>query len=132
LPGCLRNASAQKACAFAWNRHFFGACFLLPHRPENRSGGGFPTVLTKSTIIQSRLMNTKFIEDLNARIVTFLQQTPIADVQKNLKAMLAASFAQLDLVTREEFDIQAEVLKRTRENLRALEARVAALEAQQR
>ena len=77
-------------------------------------------------------MNTKFIEDLNARIVTFLQQTPIADVQKNLKAMLASSFAQLDLVTREEFDIQAEVLKRTRENLRALEARVAALEAQQR
>jgi BMFP domain-containing protein YqiC len=76
-------------------------------------------------------MNTKFIEDLNARIVTFLQQTPVAEVQKNLKAMLSASFAQLDLVTREEFDIQAEVLKRTRENLRALEARVAALEAQQ-
>ena len=77
-------------------------------------------------------MNTKFIEDLNARIVTFLQQTPVAEVQKNLKAMLSASFAQLDLVTREEFDIQSEVLKRTRENLRALEARVAALEAQQR
>jgi BMFP domain-containing protein YqiC len=77
-------------------------------------------------------MNTKFIEDLNARIVTFLQQTPVAEVQKNLKAMLSASFAQLDLVTREEFDIQAEVLKRTRENLRTLEARVAALEAQQR
>ncbi|HEX4326060.1 MAG TPA: accessory factor UbiK family protein [Burkholderiales bacterium] len=76
-------------------------------------------------------MNTNFIEDLNARIVTFLQQTPVAEVQKNLKAMLSASFAQLDLVTREEFDIQAEVLKRTRENLRALEARVAALEAQQ-
>lgn len=76
-------------------------------------------------------MNTKFIEDLNARIVTFLQQTPMGDVQKNLKAMLSSTFAQMDLVTREEFDIQAEVLKRTRENLRALEARVAALEGRQ-
>ena len=73
-------------------------------------------------------MNTKFIEDLNARIVTFLQQTPVGDVQKNMKAMLSSTFAQMDLVTREEFDIQAEVLKRTREKLTALEARIAALE----
>jgi len=76
-------------------------------------------------------MNTKFIEDLNARIVTFLQQTPVADVQKNMKAMLSSAFAQMDLVTREEFDLQAEVLKRTREKLAALEARIAALESRQ-
>jgi len=76
-------------------------------------------------------MNTKFIEDLNARIVTFLQQTPVADVQKNMKAMLSSTFAQMDLVTREEFDIQTEVLKRTREKLAALEARIAALEGKQ-
>lgn len=73
-------------------------------------------------------MNTKFIEDLNTRFVTFLQQTPMADVQKNMKAMLTSTFAQMDLVTREEFDLQAEVLKRTREKLAALEERVAALE----
>jgi BMFP domain-containing protein YqiC len=76
-------------------------------------------------------MNTKFIEDLNARIVTFLQQTPVADVQKNMKAMLSSAFAQMDLVTREEFDIQTEVLKRTREKLAALETRIAALEGKQ-
>jgi BMFP domain-containing protein YqiC len=76
-------------------------------------------------------MNTKFIEDLNARIVTFLQQTPVADVQKNMKAMLSSTFAQMDLVTREEFDIQTEVLKRTREKLAALETRIAALEGKQ-
>lgn len=75
-------------------------------------------------------MNTKFIDELNARLVTFLQQTPMGDVQKNLKAMLASSLAQLDLVTREEFEIQAEVLKRTREKVAALEARVATLETQ--
>jgi len=77
-------------------------------------------------------MNTKLIEELNTRFVTFLQQTPMADVQKNMKAMLSSTFSQLDLVTREEFDIQAEVLQRTREKLAALEARIAALEAQPR
>ena len=74
-------------------------------------------------------MNTKFIDELNARIVTFLQQTPASDVQKNLKAMLSSTFSRLDLVTREEFDIQTEVLKRTREKLGLLEARLAELEA---
>lgn len=74
-------------------------------------------------------MNAKLLEELNARFSAFLRQTPTADVQRNLKAMLSSTFAHLELVTREEFDIQAEVLKRTRENLRALEARVAALEA---
>ena len=77
-------------------------------------------------------MNTKFIEDLNARIVTFLQQTPAGDVQKNLKAMLSSSFARLDLVTREEFDLQAKVLERTREKLTSLETRLAELEARER
>ena len=56
----------------------------------------------------------------------------MGDVQKNMKAMLTSTFAQLDLVTREEFDVQTEVLQRTREKLGALEARIAALEAQQR
>jgi ubiquinone biosynthesis accessory factor UbiK len=74
-------------------------------------------------------MNAKLIEDLNQRLVTFLQQTPAADVQRNLKATLTAQLAKLDLVTREEFDIQAQVLARTREKLTALEARVAQLEA---
>jgi BMFP domain-containing protein YqiC len=49
-------------------------------------------------------------------------------VQKNLKALLQQQFARLDLVTREEFDAQAQVLMRTREKLAALEQRVAALE----
>lgn len=77
-------------------------------------------------------MNTKFIDELNARIVTFLQQTPAGDVQKNLKAMLSSTFSRLDLVTREEFDIQAKVLERTREKLTGLEARLAELETRER
>ena len=73
-------------------------------------------------------MNTKFVEDLNARIASLLQQTPAAEIGQNLKALLTSSFARLDLVTREEFDVQTQVLARTREKLAVLEMRVAKLE----
>ena len=49
--------------------------------------------------------------------------------RKNLRAMLASATSKLDLVTREEFEVQAQLLLRTREKLDALEARVSALEA---
>ncbi len=72
---------------------------------------------------------TRILEDLSARISEFLAATPAKDVEKNAKALLSAAFAKLELATREEFDVQAKVLARTREKLAALEARVAALEA---
>lgn len=50
------------------------------------------------------------------------------DLERNFKAVLQAGLAKLDLVTRQEFDIQAAVLQRSRERLEALEARIAALE----
>lgn len=50
------------------------------------------------------------------------------DVEKNIRAALTATFAKLDLVTREEFDVQTQVLHRTREKLEALEKVVAELE----
>ncbi len=58
--------------------------------------------------------------------------SPARDAEKNLKAMLRGALGRLDLVTREEFDIQARVLLRTREKLDALEARVAELEEKSR
>lgn len=73
-------------------------------------------------------MNTRLIDDLNERINAFLRATPAADAQKNLKAMLTQAFTKMDLVTREEFEIQTQVLARTREKLSALEARLAALD----
>ena len=76
-------------------------------------------------------MNAKFIEDLNARVVSFLQHTPAAEIGQSFKTLLSSSFARLELVTREEFDIQARVLARTREKLTVLENRIAALEAAQ-
>jgi len=51
-----------------------------------------------------------------------------ADAEQNFRAVLQAGLSRLDLVTREEFDVQAAVLKRTREKLGALETRLEALE----
>lgn len=56
-------------------------------------------------------------------------QTMQHDMEKNLRAALQSGFAKLDLVSRDEFDVQSAVLKRTREKLEALEATVAELEA---
>ena len=74
------------------------------------------------------MVNEKLFDELGARIKEVLANSPVRDVEKNLRAMLAAAFAHLDLVTREEFDIQSEVLARTREKLAQLEARLAELE----
>ena len=50
------------------------------------------------------------------------------DLERNFKAVLQAGLAKLDLVTRQEFDIQAAVLRRSRERLEELEKRISALE----
>jgi ubiquinone biosynthesis accessory factor UbiK len=69
-----------------------------------------------------------FLEELQNRVLAMLQQTPAADLQKNLKALLTQQFARMDLVTRDEFDTQAQVLARTREKLERLERRLAEME----
>jgi hypothetical protein len=52
------------------------------------------------------------------------------DIEKNLRATLDAAFSKMDLVTREEFDIQASLLSRTREKLEGLQEKLSALEEQ--
>jgi len=71
-----------------------------------------------------------FFNDLQAKINQAIENSPAKDLEKNVKAMLSQGFSKLDLVTREEFEIQAQVLAKTRANLELLEARVAELEAQ--
>ena len=73
-------------------------------------------------------MDSKLLNDINERVRQVLAQSPAADVEKNLRAMMTSVFARLDLVTREEFDVQREVLLRTREKLTRLEAQIAELE----
>jgi BMFP domain-containing protein YqiC len=75
------------------------------------------------------MAETSLLEDLSARISEFLAASPAKDLEKNLKALLTAAFARLDLATREEFEVQAQVLARAREKLAELERRVVELEA---
>ncbi len=70
----------------------------------------------------------RIFDDISARVSELLAKSPAKDIEKNLRAMLSSAFSRLDLVTREEFDVQVKVLARTREKLVALEARVAELE----
>jgi len=75
------------------------------------------------------MLNSKTLDELAARIGKAFEASPAKDIEKNIKAMLQSGLTRLDLVTRQEFDIQAEVLRKTREKVERLEARVAALEA---
>lgn len=70
-----------------------------------------------------------FFSDLQSKINQAIENSPAKDIEKNVKAMMSQGFSKLDLVTREEFDVQAQVLAKTRANLEALELRLAELEA---
>jgi BMFP domain-containing protein YqiC len=79
------------------------------------------------------MLDPKLFDDLARRLadavptgVREIQQ----DMEKNLRAVLQASLSKLDLVTREEFDVQARLLARTREKLDKLEKTMTALELQ--
>ena len=74
-------------------------------------------------------VNNKILNDIDQRLRQVFAQSPAADLEKNLRALMTSFFARLDLVTREEFDVQRQVLLRTREKLAHLEAQVAELEA---
>ena len=78
------------------------------------------------------MLDPKVFEEFSGRLASLLAASPAADIEKNVKAMIGAFFSKLDLVTREEFDVQAQVLARTRDKLKDLEARIAALEQQGR
>lgn len=78
-------------------------------------------------------MNVKILDDLARRVMEALPQGAHDlknDVEKNLRATLNSAFTKYNLVTREEFEVQAGVLVRTRAMLQALEAKVAALEVE--
>lgn len=76
------------------------------------------------------MSDTKFFDDLSAKLSELVKNSPAKDIEKNIRALLMQGFAKLDLITREEFDVQAQLLTLTREQLILLEMRVAELEAQ--
>ncbi len=73
----------------------------------------------------------RIIDDLARRLAGTVPESVVAlrrDLEQNFKGVLQSQLSRLDLVTREEFDVQAAVLARTREKLTALEKRLAELE----
>jgi ubiquinone biosynthesis accessory factor UbiK len=74
------------------------------------------------------MLNSKAFDELAAKIGQAIEMSPAEDIAKNIKAMLSSGLARLDLVPRAEFDVQAQVLLKTREKLEALEKRLAELE----
>lgn len=78
------------------------------------------------------MSNQKLIDEINEKMRAVFARSPAADLEKNLRAMLTALFSRLDLVTREEFDVQRQVLARTREKLAQLEAKLAELEGRKK
>ncbi len=70
----------------------------------------------------------QWLDDFQKNMSELLAKTPAADIERNMKALMAQTFARMDLITREEFDVQAALLARAIERIEALEARVQALE----
>ena len=76
-------------------------------------------------------MDPRILDDLARRLSAAVPESLSAvrrDLESNFKAILQSGLSKLDLVSRQEFDVQAGVLRRTREKLEALEARVAEME----
>lgn len=75
------------------------------------------------------MINTQFIDDISNKINALIANTPAADMEKNLRALLQGALTKMDLVTREEFDVQTQVLLQARNKLEQLEKKLAELEA---
>jgi len=75
------------------------------------------------------VIDSRLFEELRQKIDEALRDSPAQDIEKNLRALLAAWFDRLDLVLREDFEVQKKLLERAQAKLAELEARIAELEA---
>ena len=75
------------------------------------------------------MFNTDKINEISNKINEMIKSSPLADIEKNINALIKGAFTKMELVSREEFDVQTEVLRNTREKLVKLEATLAELEA---
>jgi len=69
-----------------------------------------------------------WVDDFQKNISELIARSPAADIERNMKAFMAQTFSRLDLVTREEFDVQAQVLEKALQRVTALESRLDQLE----
>jgi BMFP domain-containing protein YqiC len=72
----------------------------------------------------------RILDEFGAKLSELAASSPARDIEKNVKALLGSAFGKLELVTREEFDVQREVLAHARQKMLELEDRIATLEAE--
>lgn len=75
---------------------------------------------------------TQVFEEIQNKVSQLLANSPAKDIERNVRALMQQGFEKLDLATREQLDLQSELLARTRAKLTELEARVAELEQENR
>ncbi len=92
-------------------------------------GAPVPRVRPETVRYLSVVIDPKFFDELRSRIDEALRNSPAQDLEKNLRALLMAWFDRLDLVMREDFEVQKKLLERAQAKLAELEARIAELEA---
>jgi len=74
------------------------------------------------------MLNQKLLDEISTKINEVIAQSPVKDVEQNMRILLSGVFTKLDLVTRDEFNVQQEMLIRTREKLTELESIITELE----
>ena len=74
------------------------------------------------------MLNKDNIQNLSNKIRHIIKDSPVSDIEDNINALLKSTFTKMDLINREEFDVQTEVLRRTRAKLETLEAKIIDLE----
>ena len=72
-----------------------------------------------------------WVDDFQKNISELIARSPAADIERNMKAFMSQTFSRLDLVTREEFDLQVQLLERALARITALESRLSQLEDRQ-
>ena len=75
------------------------------------------------------MLNKEQIQNLSNKIRQTIKDSPVSDMEDNINALLKSTFTKMDLINREEFDVQTEVLKKTRAKLEALEVKITDLES---
>ena len=78
------------------------------------------------------MLNNEKLSELSNKIREIVKDSPLPDIEKNIDALLKSMFTKMELVTREEFDVQMEVLKRTRQKLEELEKKLSEIEARKK
>jgi BMFP domain-containing protein YqiC len=76
------------------------------------------------------MINFEKLNDLSNKIKEISQDSPLADANKNMNALIKSVFTKMELISREEFDIQSQILHQTQAKLAVLESKLVVLEAQ--